>query len=64
MTRSIGDFAYKSDKLKSYDQQLVICKPDVTVINRSSQDDFIVMGCDGIWDAFGQNNQGLMDMVI
>lgn len=38
LTRSIGDFLYKSDKTKPYDEQLVICKPEITVTNRSSQD--------------------------
>jgi protein phosphatase 1G len=63
LTRSLGDFGYKSDKSLSYDEQLIICRPDVTVTNRSSHDEFILMGCDGIFDAFGTNNQGVADMV-
>lgn len=50
LTRSIGDFAYKKSSNLSYDQQLIICKPDVKVFDRSpKEDEFIIMGCDGIW---------------
>jgi hypothetical protein len=30
LSRSFGDFNYKKQKNKPYDQQLIICKPDVT----------------------------------
>jgi serine/threonine protein phosphatase PrpC len=49
LSRSLGDFFYKSDKNLGFDEQLIISKPDVTVVDRSKQDEFIIMGCDGIW---------------
>jgi serine/threonine protein phosphatase PrpC len=63
LTRSIGDFGYKADKSRPYDEQLIICKPDITITPRSNQYEFILMGCDGIFDAFGTNNQAVVDMV-
>jgi protein phosphatase 1G len=29
LSRSFGDFMYKQDKGRAYDEQLIICKPDV-----------------------------------
>jgi hypothetical protein len=29
LSRSFGDFLYKQDKTRPYDEQLIICKPDV-----------------------------------
>jgi protein phosphatase 1G len=29
LSRSFGDFMYKVDKGRAYDEQLIICKPDV-----------------------------------
>jgi serine/threonine protein phosphatase PrpC len=50
LSRSLGDFNYKKLKNRPYDEQLITCKPDVNEIARQSGDDeFIIMGCDGIW---------------
>lgn len=49
LSRSLGDFFYKRDKNLPFDEQLIISKPDVTVVERSKDDEFIIMGCDGIW---------------
>lgn len=50
LTRAFGDFDYKQRKDLKYDEQLIICKPDVREIARDSKnDEFIIMGCDGIW---------------
>jgi hypothetical protein len=39
LTRSLGDFNYKKQKNRAYDQQLIICKPDVTEIPRQLGED-------------------------
>ena len=49
LSRSFGDFNYKKVKGKNWDEQPITCKPDITETNRQPQDEFIVMGCDGIW---------------
>lgn len=35
LSRSMGDFFYKRDKSLAYDEQLIISKPDITVVDRS-----------------------------
>lgn len=52
LTRALGDFEYKSDKTRKPDEQLIISKPDVDVKERKTDDKFILMGCDGIFDQF------------
>lgn len=49
LSRSFGDFNYKRVKGKSWDEQPITCKPDITEIVRQRDDEFIIMGCDGIW---------------
>lgn len=63
LTRSFGDFDYKKNEKLGYDEQMITCKPDVKQFQRSDKDEFIVIGCDGIWQRYVQNSQGLIDIV-
>jgi serine/threonine protein phosphatase PrpC len=49
LSRSFGDFNYKKNNSLSWAEQMITCKPDVKVIERNGQDEFIIVGCDGIW---------------
>lgn len=50
LSRALGDFDYKdNEQLKSH-EQLVIALPDVRVWNLSADDEFLLLGCDGIWE--------------
>lgn len=49
LTRSFGDFDYKQKKELGYHQQMITCKPDIKTLDRHSSDQFIIIGCDGIW---------------
>lgn len=51
LTRSLGDFDYKRKPLP-YDQQMITCKPDVKQFQRLKGDQFILLGCDGIWQNY------------
>ena len=63
LTRSFGDFDYKRKPLP-YDQQMITCKPDVKQFERQKgSDQFILAGCDGIWQNYVDNNQGIIDIV-
>lgn len=64
LSRSLGDFYYKQDKNLAYDEQLIISKPDVTVTERTKEDEFIIMGCDGIWEKYVSESQGIVDKII
>ena len=63
LTRSFGDFDYKRKTQLPYDQQMITCKPDIRKFDRSPDDEFILMGCDGIWERYVDNSQGLIDIV-
>ena len=64
LSRSFGDFNYKKQKSKPYDQQLITCKPDVTEISRTPGDDeFIIIGCDGIWERYVNDSQPMITRI-
>lgn len=42
---------------------MITSKPDVREFDRTVNDDFILLGCDGIWQKFVDNNQGIIDIV-
>ena len=52
LTRSFGDFNYKRNKTLNYAEQMITCKPDIIEVPRQPNDEFIIMGCDGIWERF------------
>ena len=50
LTRAIGDLAFKNNKnLKFYDQS-VTSYPEINKIKNLEGIEFIIMGCDGLWD--------------
>lgn len=52
LSRSFGDFDYKQNKNLDYSEQMITCKPDIKVEARKPEDEFIIMGCDGIWEKY------------
>jgi len=63
LSRAIGDLDYKQNANLKPDLQLIISKPDIIEMLYSREDkDFIVMGCDGIWEI--KTNQEIVDFVI
>ena len=50
LSRSMGDFEYKSKKDLSYLEQMVIVDPEVKKVARTQNDQFLMLACDGIWD--------------
>ena len=50
LTRALGDIRFKKDKKLKRDEQSVLAIPEITRIDDIDNVDFIVMGCDGIWD--------------
>ena len=61
LSRSMGDFEYKSKKELPYDQQMVIVVPEVKKVARQANDQFIMMACDGIWDCV-TSEEGIKQM--
>ena len=50
LTRAIGDLKFKSNPNKKRYEQSVIALPEITKIEYTDDIDFIIMGCDGVWD--------------
>ena len=50
LSRSMGDFEYKSKANLPFDEQMVIVDPEVKKVARTKNDQFLILACDGIWD--------------
>jgi len=50
LTRCIGDHEYKQNKSLSAAEQIITCVPDIRTHQIADTTDFIILGCDGIWD--------------
>lgn len=50
LSRAIGDLEFKSQKKLEKNQQLIIANPDVLTRNYDDNDNFLLIGCDGIWE--------------
>lgn len=51
LSRAIGDLEYKKNPKLKPEEQLISAMPDVKVIPMEVSDDtFILMGCDGVWE--------------
>ncbi len=63
LTRSFGDFDYKAVRELPWDEQMITCKPDVQIIDRHPDDEFIICGCDGVWERYVDNSSGLIEVL-
>jgi serine/threonine protein phosphatase PrpC len=50
VSRALGDFHYKQCLGKRAEEQQVSAEPEVRHVERSPQDQFLVLACDGVWD--------------
>ena len=50
LSRAFGDYQYKDSLTLSPENQAVTADPDIVKRARSSEDKFILLACDGIWD--------------
>ena len=61
VSRALGDFEYKNVANKGQCEQLVSPEPEIFVEDRSADDEFLVLACDGVWDVM--SNEELCDFV-
>lgn len=59
MARAFGDFDFKSNEELSPSRQAVICTPEIFINERTSEDMFLILACDGIWDVMSNEEVGL-----
>ncbi len=50
LSRSLGDLKYKQNKSLKPEEHPVTAFPDTKVVKMQPEDDFIILGCDGIWE--------------
>jgi len=61
LSRAIGDLRYKKPDTVPPEEQIVTAFPEVRTFPLTSEDEFMVLGCDGIWERTG--NQEMVDYV-
>jgi len=61
VSRSLGDFIYKSNASLPSDEQTITANPDVFIKDIIEEDEFIVLACDGVWDYM--SNEQVIDFI-
>jgi protein phosphatase 1G len=61
LTRGFGDLEYKQNKNLKPEEQMITANPDIKVVDFTNDIDFVIIGCDGIWDCL--KNQEACDFV-
>ncbi|CAE7476264.1 unnamed protein product [Symbiodinium sp. CCMP2456] len=61
LSRTIGDLDYKRNSALRMSEQIISSTPDVTHFQREARDDFVLLACDGIWEAM--SSQDVVDFV-
>ncbi|KAH7444971.1 hypothetical protein KP509_02G100100 [Ceratopteris richardii] len=61
LARAIGDVEFKQNKYLSPDKQIVTAWPEIQIVERTEEDEFLVLACDGIWDCM--TSQGVVDFI-
>jgi serine/threonine protein phosphatase PrpC len=62
LSRAFGDFEFKQNDTLPPELQAVTCEPDIIQHDRTEQDEFLVLACDGIWDCM--TNQQVVNYVL
>lgn len=61
LSRSLGDLKYKQNKNITPEEHPVTANPDVLEFDLYGDEDFIIMGCDGVWET--KSNQEMVDFI-
>ena len=56
VSRALGDYEYKNVQGRGQCEQLVSPEPEIFVRDRSDQDEFLVLACDGVWDVMSNED--------
>ena len=56
LTRAIGDLDFKNNEKLSAEEQLIIALPDVKRVKIRPEDEFLLLGCDGVWETMSSKN--------
>lgn len=59
VSRAFGDFDYKGNADLPSDEQAIVCTPEIiTHVRNPSEDLYLVLACDGIWDVMTNEEVG------
>lgn len=61
LSRALGDLEYKRDIGRGPEAQIISGTPDVQIVPRTDEDEFVVICCDGVWDV--RTNQQVVDFI-
>ena len=61
LSRGLGDLEYKNNTKIPAEEQMITANPDIKIEELDNDCDFIIIGCDGIWDCL--SNQEACDFV-
>jgi len=61
LSRALGDLEYKKDEKIGVHEQLITACPEIIKRTITPDDEFLVIGCDGIWEI--KTNQEIIDFV-
>eukprot|EP00929_Paragymnodinium_shiwhaense_P053539 TRINITY_DN26809_c0_g1_i2.p1 TRINITY_DN26809_c0_g1~~TRINITY_DN26809_c0_g1_i2.p1 ORF type:complete len:530 (+),score=95.44 TRINITY_DN26809_c0_g1_i2:184-1590(+) len=50
LSRALGDLEYKKDRTRPPGEQIISATPDVEFYDRTPEDEFLLICCDGVWD--------------
>jgi serine/threonine protein phosphatase PrpC len=50
LSRALGDLQYKQTTALPPEEQMITGDPDISVTELTSEDEFLIIACDGIWD--------------
>jgi len=50
LSRALGDLEYKLNKKIGVEAQMITCVPEIKKVELTSDDKFLIIACDGIWD--------------
>lgn len=50
LSRAIGDLEYKKNPDLKPEEQIISAMPDIEIKEYTENDDFLLIGCDGIWE--------------
>merc|ERR1712166_427870 len=50
LSRALGDFEYKNNSMMKPQDQAVTAHPDIMCVQLSSDVEYILLACDGLWD--------------
>ena len=55
LTRCFGDFEFKELAGDAYNSA-IISEPEISITERMPNNDWIIIGCDGLWDCFNESD--------